>query len=151
MSTKNSLPDASAAASVFDAIHDVLHRYRASIAQELRTDSRALTHMELRVLGFFAAQPGMTLSALVEHSGKDKAQLARLVRDLRDRKLLQAQSDKIDRRVTRLQLTEAGKLTHASAQAHQSAVETRAIAGLNAEECAQITHLMERIRHNLES
>jgi len=150
MSTKKSRPDSLSAGPVFEAIHAVLHRYRVSIAQELRTDSRALTHMELRVLGFFAKQPGMTLSALVEHSGKDKAQLARLVRDLRDKKLLQAEADKEDRRITRLQLTEAGKLTHASAQAHQRAVQTRAIAGLSADECAQVKHLMDRICRNLE-
>jgi DNA-binding MarR family transcriptional regulator len=101
--------------------------------------------MEHRALGFFARTPDTTLSEMVEHSGKDKAQLARIVRDLREKALLEATPDSHDRRITRLNLSEAGRAAHDATQANH-----RAIAGLSPAECEQLASLMAKILANLE-
>lgn len=137
--------------AVFDAIHKVLHRYRAAVAHELRDSGQALTHMEHRALGFFARMPGATLSDLVAHSGRDKAQLARLVRDLREKALLEATIDAHDRRVTRLSLSPAGQTLHEAMQARQHAIQARAVADFSPAECAQLAGLLEKILVNLEN
>lgn len=135
--------------AVFEAIHKVMHRYRAAVMRELRDNTQALAPMEHRALAFFAHTPGATLSDMVEHSGKDKAQLARLVRDLRDKALLDASPDPHDRRITRLTLSQAGEAMHKAAQECQRAVQMKAVTGLSHTECIQLTALMEKILTNL--
>ena len=147
MSTKNHAP---AENPVFEAIHKVMHRYRAAIMRELRDSDQALSPMEHRALGFFARTPDATLSDMVEHSGKDKAQLARIVRDLREKALLEATPDPHDRRITRLNLSEAGRAAHEATQANHCAIQARAIAGLSRAECDQLATLMAKILANLE-
>jgi DNA-binding MarR family transcriptional regulator len=94
---------------VFEAIHDVMHLYRARQYRALRDAGHELTHMDAKVLGYFARHPGATQSDLAAHSGRDKAQLARLIRGLRDKGLLEARADDADRRSTRLDLTAQGR------------------------------------------
>jgi DNA-binding MarR family transcriptional regulator len=93
---------------VFDAIHSIMHLYRARQLRGLRDNPHELTHMEYKALGFFSRHPGATQGDLVAHSGRDKAQLARLLKGLRDKELLDAVADD-DRRITRLTLSAAGK------------------------------------------
>ena len=78
---------ASPAEAVIELVHVVMHQFRSRQFQALRDGAHDVTHMEAKVLGFFAHRPGATLSDLVAHSGRDKAQLARLVKGLREREL----------------------------------------------------------------
>jgi DNA-binding MarR family transcriptional regulator len=135
---------------VFEAIHTIMHLYRSQQYRELRGEPVELTHMENRVLGFFARQPGATLSDLVSHSGRDKAQLTRLIRGLRDKGLLDATTDAADRRSTRLQLTARGKEIQQGLQEQGSRLADVALAGLGEAERAQLFALLGRVRSNLD-
>lgn len=142
--------DERSADAVFDAIHTVMHMYRSMQLRGLRDVDYELTHMEYKALGFFARHPGASQSELVAHSGRDKAQLARLLRGLRDKKLLDAQVDESDRRSTRLRLTDEGRHVIDSLQAMGAEVSSLAVAGMSADECAQLLSLLQRVRTNLE-
>ncbi|MBW8898578.1 MAG: MarR family transcriptional regulator [Massilia sp.] len=107
--------------------------------------------MEIKVLGFFARRPGATQSDLAAHSGRDKAQLARLVRGLRERGLLDAAGDETDKRSTRLTLSEAGKTMYAALHRHDGALAEAALDGLTDAQRATLLDLLERVRANLES
>jgi len=65
--------------------------------------------MDGKVLGYFGRHPGATQKDLAQHSGRDKAQLARPIKGLRDRGLLSAVADDADRRSVRLSLTADGR------------------------------------------
>lgn len=132
---------------VFDAIHTVMHLYRAAILHEMH--DVALTHMEHRALGFFARNPGATLSDLVARTGRDKAQLARIVKDLRSKGFLEGCADEKDRRSTRLTASAAGLELHAKIREHAKRVNQQGVAGLSDAECAVLQALLERIRGNL--
>ena len=75
----NRKANAGTAAEVFETIHTLMHLFRAQQFRALRDGPAAVTHMEAKTLGFFARHPGATLSELVAHSGRDKAQVARLI------------------------------------------------------------------------
>ena len=142
---------AASAQDVFEAIHAIMHQYRA---RQLRAPVGAeaeLTHMEGKVLGFFARNPGATLSDLVAHSGRDKAQLTRLIRALRDKALLEAQPDETDRRSTRLRLSPGGEAIHAEWHRHGAGAAEQALAGVPEAERAQLLGLLERVRTNLDA
>ena len=140
----------SLAEDVFESIHALMHQYRARQYRELRDGPSDLTHMEHKVLGFFARHPQATQSDLVGHSGRDKAQLARLIRGLREKGLLEGQADPADRRSIRLWLTPAGEAAHESLEARGQRLSADAVAGLSDEECRQLLGLLDRIHANLQ-
>jgi DNA-binding MarR family transcriptional regulator len=135
---------------VFDAIHSIMHLYRARQLRGLRDNPHELTHMEYKALGFFSRHPGATQGDLVAHSGRDKAQLARLLKGLRDKELLDAVADD-DRRITRLTLSAAGEKVFRSL--HELGVQASgaAVSGMSADQLSQLQALLQQIRQNLEA
>lgn len=134
------------ASAVFEAIHDIMHLYRAQQFRALRDGPHDLTHMEAKVLGYFMRHPGATQSDLTIHSGRDKAQLARLVRGLRDRGLLEATVDEADRRSTRLHVSESGKAIARTVEKSGDRLAREAAAGLDEGERRQLLALLEKVR-----
>jgi DNA-binding MarR family transcriptional regulator len=98
----------------------------------------------------FARQPGATQSDLVAHSGRDKAQLARLIRGLRDKGPLEARVDEGDRRSTRLQLTAEAAAIHEGVREQSARLARLALEGVSDAEHAQLVALLEKVRANLE-
>lgn len=142
-------PSPSSAQDVFEAIHAIMHLYRARQMRAPLGGEPELTHMEGKVLGFFARNPGATLSDLVAHSGRDKAQLTRLIKALRERELLEAQPDEHDRRSTRLRLSRGGEAIHASWHGQGAEVAEQALAGVEEAERARLLDALGRVRANL--
>lgn len=136
---------------IFESIHAVMHLFRARQHRVLRDLPHELTHMESRALGFFARHPGATLSDLAAHSHRDKGQLARLISTLRERGLLDARADETDRRSTCLQLSEAGRTAHETLHAQARRLAGVAVAGMTADECAQLLNLLGKVSDNLQA
>jgi DNA-binding MarR family transcriptional regulator len=141
----------SPALEVLERVHAIMHLYRSAQQRSLRAGPHDLAHMEIKVLGFFARRPGATQSDLAAHSGRDKAQLARLIRGLRDRGLLDATADEMDKRSTRLALSDAGKEMFAALYRHDGALAETALEGLSETDRATLLGLLERVRANLEA
>lgn len=141
---------AAAPADVLELVHGVMHLYRSQQFQVLRQGEQGVTHMESKVLGFFARHPGATQSDLAAHSGRDKSQLARLIAGLREGGLLEAQPDPEDRRSVRLRLTGQGHAVNDALRRQARKLATVAVRGLSDGERAQLTALLERVRDNLE-
>jgi DNA-binding MarR family transcriptional regulator len=149
-----STPGKKAAASadaVLDLVHTVMHQFRSRQYQVLRDGPYAVTHMDSKVMGFFAHHPGATLSDLAQHSGRDKAQLARLVKGLRERELLVGEPDAADRRNVRLRLSEPGRTVQEALRREGRALNERAVAGLSITEQATLVDLLARVKANLDA
>lgn len=134
---------------VLERVHQVMHQFRSRLFQALRQGQHELTHMESKVLGFFARRPGATQSDLVQHTGRDKAQLARLIKGLRERGLLQGEADAADRRNVRLQPTAEGLAIQRALREQADALEKRAVEGLSEDEKARLIALLQRVQDNL--
>ncbi|NIA52855.1 MarR family transcriptional regulator [Massilia sp. TW-1] len=141
----------SPALEVLERVHDIMHLYRSAQQRSLRAGPHDLAHMEIKVLGFFARRPGATQSDLAAHSGRDKAQLARLVRGLRDRGLLKAVTDEADKRSTRLSLSDEGKAMFAALHVHDGALAEAALDGIPDADRATLLDLLARVHANLEA
>lgn len=137
------------AAEVLDLVHTVMHQYRSLQYQVLRDGPHDVTHMESKVLAFFGRHAGATQSDLASHSGRDKAQLARLIKGLRERALLAGAEDAADRRSVSLSLTAAGRAVLATLQQQSKRLEARAVAGFSAAERQQLAALLQRVQANL--
>jgi DNA-binding MarR family transcriptional regulator len=136
---------------VLERMHAIMHLYRSAQQRSLRAGPHDLAHMEIKVLGYFARHPGATQSDLAAHSGRDKAQLTRLIRGLRERGLVEAVADAVDRRSTRLSLSVEGKAMHKALHAHDGSLAEMALAGIGEEDRATLLALLGRVRANLEA
>jgi len=136
---------------VLDLVHAVMHQYRSQQYRALRDGPHDITHMDSKVLGFFGRHPGATQSDLAQRTGRDKAQLARLIKGLRDRALLAAEADESDRRNVRLSLTQEGQAVQRALQQQARQLSARAVAGLSAQERQQLVGLLQRVKGNLDA
>jgi len=138
---------------LMELVHTVMHQLRSAQYQALRNSEglSELTHLESKVLGFFGRRPGSTQSDLAQHSGRDKAQLARMIKGLRDRGLLAAEADPQDRRHQHLRLTPAAEALMESLDAQGRTLGRQAVTGLSAAEQAQLLSLMRRVHDNLQA
>jgi DNA-binding MarR family transcriptional regulator len=136
---------------VFDSIHAVMHLFRAEQYRAYRDGPHPLTHMEGKLLGFFARRADATLSDLVAHSGRDKGQLARLIKTLKDQGLLEAAEAQADKRSVRLRLTAEGRAVHQTLRRQTARLARLAVKGLDAAECGRLVTLLSRVKTNLEA
>jgi DNA-binding MarR family transcriptional regulator len=136
---------------VLELVHSVMHLYRTQQYQVLRDGPHDVTHMEGRVLGFFGHHPGATQTELAQHTGRDKAQLARLIKTLRDQGLLAGEVGEADRRSVSLQLTAEGQSVLRSLQQQAKRLNAKAVAGLSAAEAQQLVALLQRVKGNFDS
>lgn len=134
---------------LMELVHRVMHQYRSEQYQVLRGGPNDITHMESKVLGFIGRHPGATQSDLAHHSGRDKAQLARLIKALRERGLLTGEADAADRRNVRLALTNEGESVLRLLQQQTRRLASKAVAGIDAAERAQLVALLKRVSANL--
>lgn len=138
------------AEQIFEHLHLLMHQYRNLQYQALKESGSALSHQEHKALGFFKRHPGATLSDLVEHSGRDKAQLTRLIKGLRDRGLLLAQPHPHDKRSTCLTLSEEAKTVLNRLQQQIQQVNLQAVQTLALDERQQLLRALDKIKHCLQ-
>ena len=98
-----------------------------------------------------AVAPNATASDLVQHAGRDKAQVTRVLSGLRERGLLDARPDESDRRSTRLTLSASGTEAHLAVQRQGERLAQTAIADLSEAERGQLLALLRRVQGNLEA
>ena len=136
---------------VLELVHRIMHDYRTLQYRSLRDGPHDITHMEAKVLGFFGHKPGATQSDLAQHTGRDKAQLARLIKGLRERGLLASEVDETDRRNVRLSLSADGQALQRDLRRQAKRLATKAVAGMDASERKQLLSLLHGLQANLQS
>jgi DNA-binding MarR family transcriptional regulator len=131
--------------AVFEHMHEIMFLFRSLLQQHLREDGGEIPGMAFKVLGFFARHPGSTQIELVQHSGRDKGQVARLVKALTERGLLQ-RGDAAAGKRRGLQLTETGMVMHRRLQRQKSQLANKLIGGLTAQELVQLNKLLMKLK-----
>lgn len=124
----------------------VMFAFKSEMRRAMQVAGHALNGMEVRMFLHIARHPGVTASALVAGSGRDKAQVTRLVQQLEQAALVRRETDPCDRRVQRLFLSEEGLQLHGHLQRQRQAVGARLLGKLSAEEQAQLGALLAKIR-----
>ena len=134
---------------ILDLLSTLFHGLKSATAQDLREDGDEVAPMEARALSFVARHPGCTQLDIAQRSGRDKAQIARLVKNLLDRGLLERVADAADRRYFRLELTNKGRSVSQSVKRHRARLAARACADLSAAERATLAKLLERVAQRI--
>lgn len=139
------------AEDIVEAIHAVMHSYRACLFRAMRDNPHGITPMDAKVLNHVARHPGSTQRDLVMHSGKDKGQLARLITGLRKRNLIKVEVDDQDRRSLKLYLTAAGENIQADILEQRQEINGEIRHKLNTTERQTLMDLVEKLRLGIDS
>jgi DNA-binding MarR family transcriptional regulator len=131
---------------VLEQLNALMFVFRGQLHRLVRESGLPLNPMEVKALLHIAHHPGSTAGDLARHSGRDKAQVTRLVQQLEEQGLLTRQPDAQDRRVQRLHVTEAGQALHARLRRERDALSQRMLASLSQAEQAQLAALLAKLR-----
>lgn len=134
---------------IFERLHVLMHQYRQLQYQTFKNHPAQLSHQEHKVLFFFQRRAGATLSDLVEHSGRDKAQLTRLIKQLKEKNLLQGLSCEQDKRRTQLWLTDKATALLVELSAQIQCVNQHAIAEISTDVLQQLEQGLALLQQNL--
>jgi DNA-binding MarR family transcriptional regulator len=134
---------------VLELVHTVMHQVRSQQYRVLRARGHDLTHMESKVLIYVSRHPDGTQRDMARDTGRDKAQLARLIKNLRERGLVASQVDPTDRRNQRLSLTADGRSVLHELQRQSTRLATQAAAALSATEVRQLVTLLRQVQGSL--
>lgn len=138
--------NASADTEILDRLHALMHGLRRHLHEAGRDDPQALPPMEARALAYFVRNPGHTQSDLVQHAGRDKAQIARIVKALHERGLLHSEADAADGRRQCISATTAGRAAQQAMRQQLARFEKKLTADLSAAERATLIALLERLQ-----
>jgi DNA-binding MarR family transcriptional regulator len=134
---------------LLELVHSIMHDYRSLQYRFLRDGPHDITHMDGKVLEFFARHPGASQTDLVAHSNRDKAQLGRLIKGLKERGLLEGEAAAEDRRSIRLRLTSRGKNVQSVLRQQAKRLSEKAVAGLDPTQQQQLLSLLRAVKENL--
>ena len=121
---------------------------RAQLAQD--EAATAMAPMHLRLLQMCQQQPGITPQGLVQLSGRDKGQVARLMKDLEDAGLVQREAHPADRRSHQLRPTSAGLAACERFALAQAGVAALMFGGLSASERTALTGQLTSLKARLD-
>ena len=136
---------------VFEAMHDLMHAYRAHMVRAMASVHPELTLNEVRALSFIGRHPGATQKELVNHSGADKAQVARMVGMLEDKGWLERVPNAEDKRSRCLALSEQGQVVFKAMRASRQALSASLLKNCDGETQAQLLTLLARVRSNVDA
>jgi DNA-binding MarR family transcriptional regulator len=134
---------------IFESIAGLNHQIRTRHKQVIRHSGYPLVGMEFKALMYIARTPGATQKDLVQRSGRDKAQIARIMAGLKNQGLIEATPDENDRRSSRLSLTAEGEKLYGVFRELNREIATEAVTGLSAAECRTLLALLDRMNGNL--
>lgn len=123
---------------------------RAHRGEMQRQMSRLGLHLgqELLVLDIHQ-NPDTTQAELVARIGMEQPTIAKAIARMERSGFVERVSDRHDRRLVRLQLTDQGRAVVDDIVAAWAAVEDRATSGLTPAEAAQLAELLDKIHDNL--
>jgi DNA-binding MarR family transcriptional regulator len=134
---------------IYTQLQELTYAIRAQIFEAFRDGADGLAPGSWRALLFFARNPGSTPSDVAAHAQRDKAQIARLIKDLVDAGYLKREPDPEDGRSHLLTLSARGRVIEERMSAHRKRLGLRLLAGFSCRERTQLSSLLRRMSHNL--
>lgn len=120
--------------SILDVLWQLAFHVKIRCKRAVQQYGLDLNGMHVRTLRLLQSHPGCTAIQLCEISGRDKAQITRLLKDLEARGLIRRQPHPHDRRSQTLSLTSSAEALMARIRAAENEVEEQYVTGLSEQE-----------------
>ena len=142
--------DSASALSTFVAFMTLFGSAQQVLKNRMQDQAeQGLGPLHLRALCLCLRNPRATQQQVVQSIGRDKGQVARLIRELEERHFLVRTPDERDRRVWRLAVTAEGEQKCQWFSAIEAQLATDMLGGLGAQEREQLEHLLNELRERI--
>lgn len=151
--TSSALPKATPAANLsnFVAFMTAFGESLQLLKMRMQDDAeKGLGPLHLRALCLCQLSPGAPQQQLVQSLGRDKGQIARLIRDLEERGLLERTPDAQDKRVWRLSVTPEGDKKCAWFSGLEAGVAQDLLGSLSASDSALLSQVLQTVQAQLD-
>ncbi|HEU4851054.1 MAG TPA: MarR family transcriptional regulator [Telluria sp.] len=135
--------------AMLDLLNNLMYAVNGSLRADMEGAGIGLAPMEALALDFLQRNPGCTQADFVQHIGRDKAQVARMVKTLIERALVVSLPDEQDRRLNRLWLTQAGQALNRRATQLRGRLAEKMLEGFDAAKRARLARMLERMAQQL--
>jgi len=122
---------------------------RKNVVEILNQSHINLNPDDIGILSFLMKNKSMTMTELAESLQKDNANMTRMIRGLEMRNLIVKKRDEVDKRVSRVMLTDAGLNEVNSAWQLMEDLITQSILGISQEEHDLTCDVLKKINANL--
>jgi DNA-binding MarR family transcriptional regulator len=134
---------------IIEHIFTISERYRLTIRNAIHAGELGIGAMHVRSLKIIAATPDCTANHIVTKLGRDKAQVARLVKELISIELIDKFPHPEDKRSQILSLNLKGKKLMEKLQHAQAKIQRQMTQGISAEQQQEFEDVAQRIAENL--
>jgi len=135
--------------SISDTVFSIVNSYRLTMRATLKANEIGLNAMHVKCLSFINRGEICTANDIVTFFARDKAQIARLIKEMIDNKWLTKTANPEDRRSQLLSLTEEGKALAELISKTQQNVHKKMQENLTVEELQAFKRTAEIISANL--
>lgn len=135
--------------TLINLLSEVSHRFQQRLRDAGQAANFGLTHFETKALVTIVRLPGSTQQTVAAQLGCDKAQLARAIKVLEERSLVERKASADDWRAWNLALTANGKAVFADLQKRRSAIARDCLADVSANEREQLSAILLKMADGL--
>ncbi|MDO6685365.1 MULTISPECIES: MarR family winged helix-turn-helix transcriptional regulator [unclassified Agarivorans] len=135
--------------SISNTIFSIAHSYRLTMRSALKANELGLNSMHVKCLSYIHNSEACTANDIVQFLGRDKAQIARLVKEMISNNWLTKTANPEDKRSQFLSLTEEGQALAALIADTQSKVSIKMKQNLSDEELKEFSRIAGVISNNL--
>tara|TARA_R110000744_G_scaffold199219_8_gene318483 strand:- start:5833 stop:6267 length:435 start_codon:yes stop_codon:yes gene_type:complete len=129
----------------------ISERYRIAIRSAINASELGIGAMHVRSLAVIAKSPACTANCIVNELARDKAQVARIVKELVNANLIQKCAHANDKRSQTLSLTENGQSLMDKLHIAKAKINEQITQGLTPVQIRQFEQTARRIADNLQS
>lgn len=137
--------------AVLDLLNSLAYTLNTRLRTQLEGEGVALAPLEAVALSYLQANPGCSQADFVQFLGRDKAQVARIVKPLIERALVVSIADGTDRRLNRLWLTEEGKAMQRKAGRARFLLAEAMMEGFDEKQRARVGKLLRKMAGSVQA
>ncbi|MCF7499575.1 MarR family winged helix-turn-helix transcriptional regulator [Pseudoalteromonas sp. L1] len=137
--------------SLSSALFTLAQSYRVTVREAINANELGLNALHVRCLHIIAETKHCTANDIVATTGRDKAQIARLVKDLIKLDLVSKCADENDKRCLILSFTEQGKTLLSRLEVAEQQVDSRLCEGLTETQITEFISTATTMINNIKS
>lgn len=123
--------------------------YRVNIRSAVNASELGLNGMHVRCMFIIGKTKECTANDMVKQMGRDKAQIARLVKEMLEKGWIVKQASEIDKRSQILSLSNTGADLQLKISVLEQKLEKRIVAGLSTQEVKEFQRICAKMLANL--
>ncbi|MGI2036088.1 MarR family winged helix-turn-helix transcriptional regulator [Rhizobium panacihumi] len=135
--------------SIVELLSGIARQFRERLRQASEGSGMKATPFQNEIIAYLGRNPGLGVMGLADLSGRDKAQVTRIIADLETLDLVSRKRSGSDRRASKLSLTEKGETIFRQVLMKRNNLATTMLDTLTPDERLTLENLLMKMRSGL--